>query len=76
MFAGIMLLLDRDGKVKISWFRLCQFARVCNMNRAWLMLYRVAFTRFALHVVDRVFVPNIGIKAKDHFASGFPRSCR
>jgi hypothetical protein len=31
-----------------------------------------AFARFALHVVDRVFVPNVGVKAKDHAGSGFP----
>jgi hypothetical protein len=32
----------------------------------------LAFARFALHVVDRVFVPNVGIKAKDHLVQAFP----
>jgi hypothetical protein len=31
-----------------------------------------AFARFALHVVDRVFVPNVGIEAKDHAVQAFP----
>jgi hypothetical protein len=31
----------------------------------------LAFTRFALHVVDGVFVPNVGVKAKNHTVQAF-----
>jgi hypothetical protein len=34
----------------------------------------LAFAGFALHVVDGVFVPNVGIKAKDHAIQAFPGS--
>src|SRR5208283_2376787 len=32
----------------------------------------LAFTRFALHVVDGIFVPNVGIKAKNHAVQVLP----
>jgi hypothetical protein len=32
----------------------------------------LAFAGFALHVVDRVFVTNVGVKTKDHAIQAFP----
>ena len=32
----------------------------------------LAFARFALHVVDGVFVPNVGIKTKNHAVQALP----
>jgi hypothetical protein len=32
----------------------------------------LAFARFALHMVDGVFVANIGIKTKDHAIQALP----
>src|SRR5208283_2814296 len=36
----------------------------------------LAFARLALHVVDGVFVPNIGIETKNHALQAFPGSVK
>lgn len=32
----------------------------------------LAFSRFALHVIDRVFVPNVGVESENHAPQALP----
>src|SRR5208337_3691518 len=51
------------------------FANAAAANEDLGLEELFAFAGFALHVIDRVLVANVGVKAKDHLGSGFPRWC-